>query len=243
MVLERPVVGEAALAAKLAGRYTLVKARPEVLVIDCNSVQGGVMDTIARSRAVGARVLVLSSSTDRFLVASLLRAGVEGLVTRLMTWSDLFTAIESIAAGRRVYGPEIAEIFAQTHAIDMQVVDGQSWELDPVKSSQTSSQTSSQDNAPMALSRREAQILQLVATGRSNAAIGAALCISAHTVRKHRENLMAKLDLHNVAEVTAFAVRHKLLDPTRADAAERAGSEKLPAPGRPSRSRFMREAA
>jgi DNA-binding CsgD family transcriptional regulator len=51
----------------------------------------------------------------------------------------------------------------------------------------------------------------LVATGHNSASIGARLGIAVPTVRKHRENLIRKLDLHSIAEVTAFALRNGLL--------------------------------
>lgn len=63
----------------------------------------------------------------------------------------------------------------------------------------------------MLLSPREQQILTLIAAGQSNPDIAEQLHISLATVRKHRENLMRKLNLRNAAEITAFAIRHALI--------------------------------
>jgi DNA-binding NarL/FixJ family response regulator len=63
------------------------------------------------------------------------------------------------------------------------------------------------------LTRRERQIIRLVAKGRTNHEIGEELCISTLTVRKHRQNLMLKLGLKNAVEISLFCIGHGLLDP------------------------------
>jgi DNA-binding NarL/FixJ family response regulator len=62
------------------------------------------------------------------------------------------------------------------------------------------------------LTRRELEILSLVAAGRSNAEIARALSISANTVNNHRASIMSKLNVHSMAELLAYALRHGLLD-------------------------------
>ncbi len=211
-VLESPLVAECSISAAIVrtGRFMLVQSRPLVAVIDANTVGDEVARLVGELRSGGARVLVLSSSVDRERVDAALRAGAEGFLVRLQTWAQLMQSIRTLAAGRNAYGPEVASVFADSGAEVLQVIDGQTWELDPVRLDLAGSDEAAGARG-MALSPREAQILQQVATGHSNAAIAQLLHISAHTVRKHRENLMAKLGLHNVAEVTAFAVRNNLI--------------------------------
>jgi len=67
---------------------------------------------------------------------------------------------------------------------------------------------------PAALTAREQQVLALIAQGASSNDIAARLHLSVLTVRKHRQNLMVKLSLHNVAEVTAYALRSNLFAPS-----------------------------
>jgi DNA-binding NarL/FixJ family response regulator len=62
------------------------------------------------------------------------------------------------------------------------------------------------------LTRREREILKLIAEGYKNKEVADHLCISLKTVEKHRANLMKKLDLHNAAELTAFAMEKGLVD-------------------------------
>ena len=65
----------------------------------------------------------------------------------------------------------------------------------------------SQSLSPIPLTRREREIMALIANGTTTPEIAARLGISPLTARKHRENLMRKLNLHNAAELTAYAVR------------------------------------
>jgi DNA-binding NarL/FixJ family response regulator len=200
-VIERPLVGSASLARGLGLRFALVTARAEVAVLDLNSLGEAADALIRRLRQGGAKVLVLSSSAERAVVAMAIRAGADGFLVQLADFDALAHAIEALAAGRNVYGPEVAVAFADPDA-DLEVVDGIEWDLEPARSDEAG-------DTP--LSPRETQILRLVATGHSSQAIARTLAISVPTVRKHRENLMRKLGLHNVAEVTAFALRRDLL--------------------------------
>lgn len=78
-------------------------------------------------------------------------------------------------------------------------------------------QASQQAQAPPdELTRRERQIILLIAKGKTNREIGEALCITTLTVRKHRQNLMAKLGLKNAVEVSLLCVSRGLLDPADA---------------------------
>jgi len=208
-VIENPLVEAASIVAVLGRRFLPVQAQPEVAIVDRNSTRGDTAALVRNLRFDGARVLVLASSPPRELIGEALRAGAEGFLARMESWRELVAAVRALAEGRNVYGPEVAAAFADGNAAILHVIDGQAWDLDPVR---THGNDARGGEAPM-LSPREAQILQLVATGQSNAAMAQTLHISAHTVRKHRENLMAKLGLHNVAEVAAFAVRNNLIAP------------------------------
>jgi DNA-binding NarL/FixJ family response regulator len=202
-VVERPLVQAASLAAGLGARFRLVESGAAVAIVDLNTVAGAAARIDALRRA-GTRVLALSSSVDPQLGAAVIRAGADGFLVAVTSFDELVDAVEALAAGRQVYGPELARAFADPDADALEVVDASEWELDPVR-------TDLNEKFDDTLSPRESQILRLVATGHSSQAIAVALAISVQTVRKHRENLMRKLDLHNVAEVTAFALRRNLL--------------------------------
>jgi DNA-binding NarL/FixJ family response regulator len=63
------------------------------------------------------------------------------------------------------------------------------------------------------LTRREREVLQLLAEGKSNKEIGTALRITTKTAETHRARLMAKLDVHSVAELVRYAIRNKIVEP------------------------------
>jgi len=63
------------------------------------------------------------------------------------------------------------------------------------------------------LSPREQEVLELLAEGRSNEEIGDELVISKHTVARHRENIMRKLNLHNRSELVKYAIRKGIITP------------------------------
>ncbi|HEY8598159.1 MAG TPA: LuxR C-terminal-related transcriptional regulator [Thermomicrobiales bacterium] len=74
----------------------------------------------------------------------------------------------------------------------------------------TRAPTSGPLDRPDGLSRREVEVLGLLATGRSNGAIAVALCLSPATVQRHVANVYGKINAHNRAEATAYALRHRL---------------------------------
>jgi DNA-binding NarL/FixJ family response regulator len=211
-VVEKPLVQAASLARGLALHCELVAAGAEVAVVDLNTAGAATQALIGGLRERGARVLALSSSAEPGLVALAIRAGADGFLVGVAGFDELAQAIEALAAGRQVYGPEVAHAFADPDADLLEVVDAQEWELEPVRNGFDGGDAAQSET----LSPREAQILRLVATGHSSQTIADSLAISVQTVRKHRENLMRKLDLHNVAEVTAFALRRNLLAPPAA---------------------------
>jgi DNA-binding NarL/FixJ family response regulator len=208
-VVEAPLIAAASIGSFVAKRFRLVQSRADVAIIDGNTAGRDLALLVRQLRAAGTRVMVLSSFADRDNVDGALRAGAEGFLVNLKAWAELADAVRALAAGRKAYGPEVATAFAKGDKATLQIIDGQVWELDPVRLDSGRGRDSA--GGAVALSPREAQILQQVATGHSNGAIAQRLGISAHTVRKHRENLMAKLGLHNVAEITAFAVRNNLI--------------------------------
>jgi two-component system NarL family response regulator len=133
----------------------------------------------------GVRILVLSAYLDKRFVHETLRVGAMGYVTKATASSELPRAIRLAAVGERYLSPEIAESLQ-----DAVTADGQ-LNLDP--------------SPP--LSPREREVLRLVADGVRSAAIARRLGITEATVEVHRRNLMRKLDIRNVADLTKYALR------------------------------------
>ncbi len=123
--------------------------------------------------------------TDEYILATL-QAGADGYVLKDATHSELVMAIKNVLRGKRYLSPGISE----------KVIEGY------LEGKETLRTRSAWDT----LTRREREILKLIAEGYKNKEVADYLCISLKTVEKHRANLMKKLDLHNAAELTAFAV-------------------------------------
>ena len=178
------VVGEAAdgrTAVELA-----LKHRPSVIVMDvgmprlngCEATRQILLDNPR------ARVLALSARSDDEPVARMLAAGAMGFVEKQSSGEVLLHAIREIDAGRSFFSPAITRRLLRMGEQKRQA----------------------QESGKSVLTPREAQVLQLVAEGAPNKQIAAELGISAKTVDKHRQQLMAKLGIHDTAGLTRYAI-------------------------------------
>jgi DNA-binding NarL/FixJ family response regulator len=138
------------------------------------------------------KIIVLTvHSTEEYILATL-QAGADGYVLKDAHSAELMTAIRHVLGGRRYLSPSISGT----------IIDGL------LQGKKASTIRSSWDT----LTQREREILKLIAEGHKNKEIADLLCISLKTVEKHRANLMEKLDLHNVASLTALAVEKGLIN-------------------------------
>lgn len=132
----------------------------------------------------GTKVIGLSAFSDRHFVMDLLDAGAMGYVTKAEAGDELLRAIRTVQRGRSYLCPDVAGTV--TRAL-----------LD----------TRTERVATPRISARERQVLQLIAEGHTSARIAERLHVAPSTVEVHRRNIMRKLDLHNVAELTRYAIR------------------------------------
>jgi DNA-binding NarL/FixJ family response regulator len=190
-VLEREadlkVVGEAG-----DGREAVAMANqlcPDVVVMDVGmpGLNGVEATRQLRTQAPEVKVIALSAYADKQFVLAMLEAGARGYVVKASGSDEVLRAVRAVIQGRKYLCPEAAKA----------VVDGYVGKLQP-----------DQKAAHTVLTKREREVLQLVAEGKSSKAIGEELKISFHTVEIHRRNLMQKLSLHTTAELTKYAVRH-----------------------------------
>lgn len=163
---------------------------PEVVIMDVS--MPGLNGIEATSQIVHdhpqTRVLALSTHTDGRHVRSMLEAGAHGYVTKEMAGAELVHAIREVSHGRKYLSSDVTE----------SVVDGYVKKVVDDRSAMT------------ILSGREREVLQLLAEGLTSGEIAEQLCISTNTIDTHRRNMMKKLDLHSVAELTKYAVREGL---------------------------------
>ena len=129
------------------------------------------------------RVIGLSAFADRQFVIDLLNAGARGYITKADAGDELLRAIHTVREGRTYLCPDVAA------TVTSALLDrGGLYAATP------------------RLTERERQVLQLIAEGLTSGQVGERLHIAASTVDVHRRNLMRKLDLHNVADLTRYAI-------------------------------------
>jgi DNA-binding NarL/FixJ family response regulator len=186
------VVGE---AGSLEDGIALVeRLRPNLVITDLAMPYGSGMQVISRVRAIApdTRVLVLTVHSSKEYIDAALKAGADGYVLKDSSSAELLQAIRSVIRGQRYLCPPVSA----------KIISGYLGEGDArnVASVQL-------------LTDREREILTLVAQGLSNKGIAKRLALSVKTVEKHRSNFMRKLELHNTAGITMFAICKKLVSP------------------------------
>jgi len=176
------LVGAAGTGAEAIA--VVAQQHPDVLVLDIGlpDIEGAEVARRVKEIAPACRVLTLSVQDSRFFVQHMLRAGADGYVVKSAALPELVQAIRVVASGRVYLSPDIAR----------KAVAG----LAP-------------DESTM-LGSRERQVLALLAGGKRSSDIASDLHISVATVEAHRRNIMRKLDLHSVAELTKYAIRQGL---------------------------------
>jgi two-component system, NarL family, response regulator LiaR len=183
------VVGEAddgetavALAKDLA---------PDLVLMDISMPRLNGMEAIRRicEQDPVVKIIVLSVHSEYTIVTEALKAGCHGYVLKSSLFKEVSAALEAVARGERYLSPEIARLMVDDY-------------LQPGKADGKT--------GLKALTDRERQILQLIAEGLSVKEIGRRLQISRKTVDATRRNIFRKLQLHNVAQLTKFAVREGL---------------------------------
>jgi two-component system response regulator NreC len=188
------VVGEASTGAEGVRVVQHASPAPTLVITDLAMPGGSGLRTIDELRAVcpNVRVLVLTAyCTDEYIGAAL-GAGADGYVLKDASRAELLQAIRSVISGQKYF----------SEPVSARLVSGYLRRNDPAT------------EACPRITEREREVLTRIALGESNKRVAMALRLSVKTVEKHRANLMRKLELHNTAAVTLFAVRNGLL-PTR----------------------------
>jgi len=165
------------------------KTGPHVVIMDVsmpdlNGIEAARQIVKANPRV---KIVALSGHVNQHFVHEMFAAGASAYVLKQTACDELVRAIHDVMAGKKYLSAEVTR----------GVVDAY------VELSQPMSKTP----AFAVLTDREREVLQMIAEGKSTKEIGGALDVSVKTIETHRRNIMEKLNLHSVAELTKYAIR------------------------------------
>jgi two-component system NarL family response regulator len=191
-ILEREhdieVVGEAASGREAVARAGVLQ--PDVIIMDVamKDLNGIEATRQIRREQHQVKVVALSSYADRRYVAAILEAGASAYLLKANAYDELRRAVHAVAEGKSYLCADVAG----------GVIAAAAGTGSPAGS------------VFVRLGNREREVLQLLAEGLSSPQIARRLHVATSTVESHRRNLMSKLGLHSVAELTKYAVREGL---------------------------------
>ena len=164
------------------------RLRPDVVLMD---VAMPMLNGLEATRQViktipATKVLILSAHGDLAYVTNAMESGAAGFLLKQTSATELYQAIREVHKGKTFFGPSISKRFDH---------------FDPPSSGRTGMIKKAAE-----LTSREMEVLQLVAEGNANKQTAAELGIGIKTVEKHREHLMQKLDIHDTAGLTRYAI-------------------------------------
>ena len=183
------VVGEAS-----DGREAVELARkldPDVIVIDVAMPELNGIDATSKlvNQAQNVKVVALSMHSDRNFVAGMLQAGASAYLRKESAFDEIARAIDAVMEGKVFLGDGIAGVVVEDYR-ELIARSGL--------------------NESIPLTAREREVLQLIAEGYKTAEIANMLHLSVKTIETHRRQIMEKLDLRSVPELTKYAIRHGL---------------------------------
>jgi DNA-binding NarL/FixJ family response regulator len=168
-----------------------LEMEPEVVIMDISMPD---LNGIEATRQIIAKVprikvIALSIHSDQRFVIEMLKAGASGYLLKDRAFEDLVLAIRAVLANRTYLCQEISEIVVGEYVRNLKQTDSSAYSV---------------------LTAREREVLQLFAEGNSTAQIAERLNLSVKTIETHRQNIMEKLNLRSIAELTKYAIREGL---------------------------------
>jgi DNA-binding NarL/FixJ family response regulator len=187
LLLEKDIewTGQAMNAQSCLGFF--VHNTADIILMDINlpDINGVDLCAIIKEKYPGIFILGLSTFNQGLYIKKMMENGASGYILKNSSKEDLVEAIHAVCEGRIYFSGEVSEVLRQY-------------------------QKSSETKVP-ALSRREKEVLELIAEGYTNPQIAEKLFVSPFTVDSHRKNLIAKLNAKNTASLIRFAVENKLI--------------------------------
>ena len=158
----------------------------DVAMPDLNGIEATRQIT---AKAPGTKVVTLSMYSDRRFVAEMLGAGASGYLLKDCAFEELIQAIHTVAANQVYLSPTIVNTLVKDYIHRLEKSDASAFSL---------------------LTTREREVLQLLAEGKTTKEIGHQLYLSVKTIETYRQQIMIKLNIRSIAELTTYAIREGL---------------------------------
>ena len=169
---------------------SVAKLHPDIVLMDLTMPRTSGMDAIVQIKRQhpDVKIVALTFHKEEKYIHATLEAGADAYVLKDDSRTELFNALNNVATGNNYLSPSIVDkVVAGYLSGGDSSTAKPSWEV---------------------LTRREREVIKLIAEGKRTKEIAEYLSLSPKTIEKHRTNLMRKLDLHNVSEVTVYALKN-----------------------------------
>ena len=179
------VVGEAGDGKEA---LNLIKTEvPEIAILDISmpGLSGFEVIRQLEQQENNTKIIYLTMHDDLFTAKKVITSKAKGFVSKDDAYEDLIYAIEAVSSGRRFVSPSISDKIFSLNIL--------------------------KDSDDDVLTKRELEILKLIADGVTNKKIAGQLSISVKTIETYRSRIMQKLDLHSTADLIKYAIRNGLL--------------------------------
>jgi DNA-binding NarL/FixJ family response regulator len=166
----------------------VTQLQPDVLILGYPEHQLDMNETLTEIiRMQASKVLIVTNEVEKGHIQNLLSFGVKGIVTKKCSQTEIIHAIESVAKSNRFFCNSILEIVMAPHE-------------EVLANYETTD-----------LSKRELEVLELIAKGYRTVDIAEKLFVSIHTINSHRKNILKKLNLKSPAQLIVYALESKLV--------------------------------
>jgi DNA-binding NarL/FixJ family response regulator len=167
------------------------KLSPDVVIMDIGMPEMNGIEATREivSSAKSIRIIALSMHSDKRFVLEMLKAGASGYLLKDSAFEELVSAIHTVMSGQRYLSPKVTDVVVEEYLHNL---------------------TKSESTVFTVLTAREREVLQLLAEGKATKQIAATLNVSVKTIETHRQQIMEKLNLRSIAELTKYAIREGL---------------------------------
>ncbi len=169
---------------------SVAELQPDIVLMDLTMPRTSGMDAIVQIKRQypQIKIVALTFHKEEKYIHATLEAGADAYVLKDDSRTELFNALNNVATGNNYLSPSIVDKVVAGYLSGGDASAAKpSWEV---------------------LTRREREVIKLIAEGKRTKEIAEYLSLSPKTIEKHRTNLMRKLDLHNVSEVTVYAIKN-----------------------------------